>query len=112
WWTLETPAELREGAPDLSHELATNGVGSARAAPGSALRTHRNRRVLMSSLQKSSFAVSASVGLLALAGCGGVPDASEASSVGVTAEASNPHQPNGETLFDNAFPGTNGRSCA
>ncbi|HEV8551528.1 MAG TPA: hypothetical protein VGQ57_20915 [Polyangiaceae bacterium] len=32
--------------------------------------------------------------------------------MGSTTQASNPHRPNGEELFDTAFAGTNGRSCA
>jgi cytochrome c peroxidase len=52
------------------------------------------------------------VGLLALAGCGGSVEGSDSSSVAVTTQAANPQVTNGEELFDNAFPGTNGRSCA
>ncbi len=48
--------------------------------------------------------------LLALSGCGGTAD--PATSVVVAAAAAKCRQPDGQTLFDTAFPGTNGRSCA
>jgi cytochrome c peroxidase len=58
--------------------------------------------------------VSAAVALFALSACGGVAEESTTSTVSAADSKSNGHhhQPDGEELFDTAFHGTNGRSCA
>ena len=60
--------------------------------------------------------ISYALSLLALAGCGGIADDSEVNVASTTEALQNGnghgHHPNGEELFDTAFEGTNGRSCA
>jgi len=57
-----------------------------------------------------SLAALPAVSLLALSACGGPAD--PAPPIAVAAAAAAKCQPDGQTLFDTAFPGTNGRSCA
>jgi cytochrome c peroxidase len=49
---------------------------------------------------------------LSLAACGGAPDVPETSSVSTSALSAGHHAASGDQLFDTAFAGTNGRSCA
>lgn len=49
--------------------------------------------------------------LIALGGCGSTVDVADSSGLGAEEQASKP-KPNGEQLFETAFDGTNGRSCA
>jgi cytochrome c peroxidase len=53
------------------------------------------------------------VALMALSACGGLAGDDEASSITSAQPLSHArHRSNGERLFDEAFPGTNGRSCS
>ena len=57
----------------------------------------------------------AALSLLALSACSGAayePDELDTESVAAAVSAKKPHKPDGEALFETAFPGTNGRSCA